>query len=86
MTGSAVRSAFDRVRIQIGAPDLRFHDLRHEAISRLFEGGFNSIEVSAITGHRDVKMLKRYTHLRAADLATKLDSLLPVVISKALQT
>lgn len=53
--------------------DLRFHDLRHEATSRLFEKGvFDSMEVASITGHKTLQMLKRYTHLRAEDLAKKL--------------
>ena len=56
-----------------GIEDLRFHDLRHEATSRLFEKGvFEGVEVAAITGHKTLQMLKRYTHLRAADLAQKL--------------
>ncbi len=48
--------------------DLRFHDLRHEATSRLFEKGLNPMQVAAITGHKTLQMLKRYTHLRAEDL------------------
>jgi integrase len=52
--------------------DLRFHDLRHEATSRFFEKGLNVMEVAAITGHKDLRMLQRYTHLRAEDLALKL--------------
>lgn len=52
--------------------DLRFHDLRHEATSRLFERGFNQMQVAAITGHKTLQMLKRYTHLRAEDLAALL--------------
>ena len=51
---------------------LRFHDLRHEATSRLFERGLNPMEVSAITGHKTLQMLKRYTHLRAEDLVDRL--------------
>ena len=51
---------------------LRFHDLRHEAVSRLFERGLNAMEVSTISGHKTLQMLKRYTHLRAEDLALKL--------------
>ena len=48
---------------------LRFHDLRHEATSRLFESGkFELMEVAAVTGHRTLNMLQRYTHLKAADL------------------
>lgn len=52
--------------------DLHFHDLRHEATSRLFEKGLNVMEVAAITGHKTLDMLKRYTHLRAEDLAKRL--------------
>lgn len=52
--------------------ELTFHDLRHEATSRLFERGLNPMEVAAITGHKTLQMLKRYTHLRAVDLAKKL--------------
>lgn len=52
--------------------DLRFHDLRHEATSRLFEKGLNVMEVATITGHKTLDMLKRYTHLKAEDLAKKL--------------
>lgn len=52
--------------------DFRFHDLRHEAASRLFEKGLNLMEVASITGHKTLQMLKRYTHLRAEDLAKKL--------------
>jgi integrase len=52
--------------------DLRFHDLRHEATSRLFERGLNPMEVSAITGHKTLAMLQRYTHLRAEDLVDRL--------------
>ena len=52
--------------------NLRFHDLRHEATSRLVELGLSTVEVSTITGHKTLQMLKRYTHLRAEDLAKKL--------------
>ena len=52
--------------------DLRPHDLRHEATSRLFEKGLNLMEVAAITGHKTLQMLKRYTHLRAEDLVGRL--------------
>jgi integrase len=55
-----------------GIEDLHFHDLRHEATSRLFERGLDAMEVMAITGHSTTEMLKRYTHFRAANLALKL--------------
>lgn len=48
-----------------------------EAVSRLFERGLNIAEVGAISGHKEVRMLQRYTHLRAADLVRRLDMALP---------
>ena len=48
--------------------DLRFHDLRREAISRFFEKGLSIPEVALISGHKDVRMLFRYTHLKAEDI------------------
>ena len=63
---------FIRLKEQCGIEDLRFHDLRHEATSRLFEKGLNTMEVASITGHEDLKMLKRYTHLRAENLVGRL--------------
>lgn len=69
----SITQAFERICKRAGIEDLRFHDLRHEATSRFFEQGFtNPLEVAAITGHKDLKMLKRYTHFRAEDLAKKL--------------
>lgn len=64
--------AWRRACGKAGISGLRFHDLRHEAISRLFEGGLNMMEVSTISGHKTLQMLKRYTHLRAEELAKKL--------------
>jgi integrase len=52
--------------------DLRFHDLRHEATSRLFDRGLHQIQAAAVTGHKDVRMLMRYTHAQAELLAKKL--------------
>lgn len=51
---------------------LRFHDLRHEATSRLFELGLDRVEAAAVTGHKTLQMLKDYTHLRARNIARKL--------------
>jgi len=54
--------------------DLVFHDLRHEATSRLFEKRkLDSMEIATITGHKTLTMLKRYTHLNASELAKRLD-------------
>ncbi|MBM4127993.1 MAG: site-specific integrase [Nitrospira sp.] len=52
--------------------DLHFHDLRHEAVSRLFEKGLNVPEVALISGHRDYRMLQRYTHICPELLGNKL--------------
>ncbi|KAB7738377.1 tyrosine-type recombinase/integrase [Parvibaculum sedimenti] len=71
-TTEAVKRAWMRIRRKIDARDLRFHDLRHEAASRFFEKGLNVPEVALITGHRDGRMLFRYTHLKAEDVAKKL--------------
>ncbi len=68
----SITNVFRRARTRAGIKDLRFHDLRHEATSRLFEKGLNIMEVATITGHKDLRMLRRYTHLRAEDLAKKL--------------
>ena len=72
LSETALRGLWSRACRRAGLVDLHFHDLRHEATSRLFEKGLNIMEVSAITGHKDLKMLKRYTHLKAEDLALKL--------------
>ena len=65
----SISQAFERVCKAAGIEGLTFHDLRHEATSRLFEKGLNPMQVAAITGHKTLQMLKRYTHLRAEDLA-----------------
>jgi len=72
VTTGAIKKAFIRATCRAEIEDLHFHDLRHEATTRLFELGLNIIEVSSITGHKDLQMLRRYTHLRAEDLAKKL--------------
>ena len=69
---SSVSQAFLRACNRADIENLRLHDLRHEATSRLFEKDLTPIQVASITGHQDLKMLQRYTHLRAEDLAKKL--------------
>ena len=69
---TALRGLWNRACDRAGITDLHFHDLRHEATSRFFEKGLNVMEVATITGHKDLRMLQRYTHLRAEDLAKKL--------------
>ena len=72
MTAHAISYAFIRACKRAGIKDLHFHDLRHEAITRFFELGLNVIEVSSISSHKSLQMLKRYTHLKAENLAKKL--------------
>lgn len=72
VSGNAVRLCWEHLRVRAGCPDLHFHDLRHEAVSRLFEKGLNVIEVATISGHKELRMLSRYTHLRADDLVSRL--------------
>ena len=59
VTPNGFRSAWDRLKSRAGLSDLRFHDLRHEAISRFFELGLNIPEVAVISGHKDPRMLFR---------------------------
>jgi integrase len=63
------------IKHELKLVNVHFHDLRHEAVSRFVEAGFSDQEVSAISGHKSMQMLKRYTHLRAEDLVEKLDLL-----------
>lgn len=71
-TPSAVKQAWRRSVRRAGLEDLRFHDLRHEAISRLFERGLSLPEVALISGHTDPRMLMRYTHIQARRVAERL--------------
>jgi len=72
ITGEALKKAFTRACERAGIANLHFHDLRHEATSRIAERLDNVLELSAVTGHKTVQMLKRYYHPRATDLARKL--------------
>ncbi|RAP57282.1 site-specific integrase [Oleiagrimonas sp. MCCC 1A03011] len=55
------KKAWEAARIEIGREDLHFHDLRHEAVSRFVEQGLSDQEVAAISGHKSMQMLRRYT-------------------------
>jgi len=69
----ALRQSWERLVKRAEIENLRFHDLRREATSRFFEKGLNVPEVALITGHKDPRMLFRYTKLKAAELVSKLD-------------
>jgi integrase len=66
---SSISDKFARMTSKIGIEDLRFHDLRHEAISRMFERGMRVEQVRVVSGHRTLDQLSRYVNLRAEDLA-----------------
>lgn len=73
-TSEGVKSTWRFMLIKLGIEDLHFHDLRHEACSRLFElGTLDIMEIASISGHKSLAMLKRYTHLRAQRLVKKLE-------------
>lgn len=72
LEAESISQAFERTRDQAGIVDLRFHDLRHEAISRLFELGLTVENVALISGHADWRSLKGYTHPNARKLAKAL--------------
>ena len=58
--------------LEAGTSDLRFHELRYEATSKIYKKGLNVMEVASITGHKDQRVLKKYTYLRATALPLKL--------------
>ena len=66
---SALQQAWQRIMRKTKVTDLRFHDLRHEAISRFFEMGMSIAEVQSISGHKDIRQLFNYTHIRAEHIA-----------------
>jgi integrase/predicted RNase H-like HicB family nuclease len=73
-TGNGLKSAWRIMMQRLKIEDLHFHDLRHEACSRLFElGTLDVMEIAAISGHKSLAMLKRYTHLKATKLVKKLE-------------
>ena len=75
MTTQAAKCGWRRVRTRAGldGQNLRFHDIRHEAISRFFEMGLTMPEVASQSGHRDARMLLRYGHAMRSKILAKLD-------------
>jgi integrase len=56
-----------------GCDDLNFHDLRHEATCRLYlRTKLSDVQIARITGHKDLRTLRRYASLRGSDLAAQL--------------
>ena len=69
---NALRLAWERVRRRAKLADLKFHDFRHEAISRYFEIGLTLPEVSLISGHQNLRTLARYSHGTKEEIRRKL--------------
>jgi integrase len=78
LSANAFRLAWQRLTKRAAITDLHFHDLRHEAISRLFEKGLSVPEVALISGHSDLRMLLRYTHPMSEGILKKLDGQLAI--------
>lgn len=72
ITRNVFRHYWIKLTSKANIEDLHFHDLRHEAISRFFERGLSVPEVALISGHKDMKMLFRYTHMKAENIVNKL--------------
>lgn len=73
-TANGLKSTWRFMLKKLSIEDLHFHDLRHEAVSRLFElGTLDMMEIAHISGHKSLSMLKRYTHLKSGLLVKKLE-------------
>jgi integrase len=70
---SSVSVLFLRAARRAKISDIHFHDLRHMAITRLAFKFSNPMEIAAISGHKSLSMLRRYTHIKAEDLVKKLN-------------
>ncbi len=98
-TGNQLKQAFEYARARaakraeaLGRPDLvgvgtlRWHDFRHEAISRCFDAGWTSEQVMDFSGHVDVKSLLRYRHSKVDESVTRLRALAKQRSQKAMVT
>lgn len=72
-TSAAITAAWRRILTRAEIEDFRFHDLRHEATTRLFERGLEVMEVQRITGHKTLTMLLRYTQMNVDRIVDRLD-------------
>lgn len=72
----ALKQAYERAVRRAGIEDFTFHDLRHDALTRLAKMGFNVLELRAISGHATANMLQRYVSINPEDLANKMSNTL----------
>ena len=75
-SGQSLRDAISAWR-RAAAPltDLRFHDLRHQAITEMAEAGASDATLMAVAGHVSRRMLEHYSHVRMAAKRSVLDKL-----------
>ena len=72
MSSNAIRLAWQRFKNKYGIAGVRFHDLRHEAISSMFEKELTVAEVAAVSGHKTISQLFRYAHADIIKIKVKL--------------
>lgn len=59
---NSISTCFDRLRKKVGIHEVRFHDLRHTAATRMVESDIKIDKVSKILGHSNIQMTMRYSH------------------------
>jgi integrase len=74
VTRTVITRAWRHILKRAGITDFRFHDLRHEATTSLFERGLSTMEVQKVTGHKTLAMLLRYTQMDVGHLVERLDA------------
>lgn len=74
VTIESLKQAYERAVTRAGITDFTFHDLRHDALTRLAKRGLSILELRAISGHATANMLQRYVSIDAGELAVKLSS------------
>jgi len=72
LSADAVATRFDIARVKAGLPNFNFHDLRHEAVSRMAEAGLTLPEIMSQSGHSSIQSLQRYMHARTSEIRRKL--------------
>ena len=66
------QSFFLRAARRAKVDDVHFHDLRHMALTKMSVKITNILELASISGHKELKMLQRYVHIKAEDLVIKM--------------
>lgn len=72
LSRETLKQAYERAVVRADIKDFTFHDLRHDALTRLAKLGFSVLELRAISGHTTANMLQRYVSIDARDLANRL--------------